>query len=197
VIGRRRKLPRWKIRIRGDAGLAMAARADVRRAAAEGRGPPELYPVWWLGVPLALEAAIFGTGAFFSYFHWNWMMGELGLMEQAQFLTLAIALVVAIRLVVMPEVEGRPWLRSWLVLAVIGCLYTLGEEASYGQHIIGWATPESWRAINQQHETNLHNVDNWFGMKPRFLLELRRSSAASSRRSSYACGRRFSATPRR
>jgi hypothetical protein len=150
----------------------MATRADLRGAAAIRREPFFLHPIVWLGVPLGVAAAIFGTALFFTYFHWNWMMGELGFMEQAQLLTLIIALAVAIRLVAMPQVKGRPWLRAWLVLAVIGCLYTTVEEASYGQHIIGWSTPEGWRAINQQHETNLHNVDNWFDMKPRLLLEL-------------------------
>jgi hypothetical protein len=150
----------------------MATLVDVRRAAATGREASFLHPVWWLGVPLGLAAAIFGSGLLFPYFHWNWMMGELGIMEQAQLLSLVLALAVAVRLVVMPEVEGRPWLRAWLVLAVVGCLYTIGEEASYGQHFVGWSTPEGWRALNRQEETNLHNIDNWFNLKPRFLLEV-------------------------
>jgi hypothetical protein len=150
----------------------MATLVDLRRAAATGDEPFFLHPICWLGMPLGLAVAIFGTGVFFPYVHWNWMMGELGFMEQIQLLTLIIAFAVAIRLVTMPQVKGRPWLRAWLVLAVAGCLYTIGEEASYGQHIIGWSTPDAWQAINQQHETNLHNVDNWFDMKPRLLLEL-------------------------
>ena len=33
-----------------------------------------------------------------------------------------------------------------------------GEEISWGQTIFGWETPEAFREINAQGETNLHNI---------------------------------------
>ena len=47
-----------------------------------------------------------------------------------------------------------------------------GEEASWGQHLWGWSTPEAWTALNDQHETNLHNVGTWADQKPRAIVEL-------------------------
>ena len=34
------------------------------------------------------------------------------------------------------------------------------EEISWGQRIIGWDTPDLWKQINAQHETNFHNFLN-------------------------------------
>lgn len=58
------------------------------------------------------------------------------------------------------------------MLVTIGCVYFAGEEISWGQHLLGWQTPEELKAINDQRETNLHNISSWLDQKPRFLLEL-------------------------
>ncbi|MDZ7735000.1 MAG: hypothetical protein U5P41_01795 [Gammaproteobacteria bacterium] len=50
--------------------------------------------------------------------------------------------------------------------------YFAGEEVSWGQHFFDWQTPEELATINDQRETNLHNISSWFDQKPRFLLEL-------------------------
>ena len=47
---------------------------------------------------------------------------------------------------------------SYLVLGLI-FLFGAGEEISWGQRIIGIETPEAWREINAQEETNLHNLE--------------------------------------
>src|SRR5690606_24599741 len=64
------------------------------------------------------------------------------------------------------------WLKLWLAAGALGCLYIAGEEISWGQHIIGWGTPEYWAALNDQNETNLHNTSSWLDQKPRLLLEI-------------------------
>lgn len=61
------------------------------------------------------------------------------------------------------KVENRPFyplLRrlSYLGLALI-FLFGAGEEISWGQRIFGLETPESWREVNVQEETNLHNLE--------------------------------------
>jgi len=38
-----------------------------------------------------------------------------------------------------------------------------GEEISWGQRIIGWDTPEAIKSMNLQEETNLHNLDIFYG----------------------------------
>jgi hypothetical protein len=47
-----------------------------------------------------------------------------------------------------------------------------GEETSWGQHIFNWSTPDYWATINDQRETNIHNMSSWFDQKPRLMLEL-------------------------
>jgi hypothetical protein len=43
---------------------------------------------------------------------------------------------------------------------LLGVLYigATGEELSWGQHFIGFGSPEYFRSHNAQHETNLHNL---------------------------------------
>jgi hypothetical protein len=54
--------------------------------------------------------------------------------------------------------RGQTWIAVLYLLAGIGVVFIAGEEISWGQRIIGWATPESIAAINKQEETNIHNV---------------------------------------
>jgi len=46
---------------------------------------------------------------------------------------------------------------AWFAFT-LGCVFVTGEEISWGQRIFGWATPESFRHINRQAETTLHNI---------------------------------------
>ena len=64
------------------------------------------------------------------------------------------------------------WLTGWLVLIIAGSFYFGGEEASWGQHWFGWATPGAVSALNDQGETNLHNTSSWLDQKPRLFLEM-------------------------
>ncbi|MCL2173683.1 hypothetical protein FWH58_00045 [Candidatus Saccharibacteria bacterium] len=49
-----------------------------------------------------------------------------------------------------------PAIFACLIIAVL--ILMAGEELSWGQRIFHWSTPDSWKAINAQHETNLHNL---------------------------------------
>src|SRR5690606_32673538 len=70
------------------------------------------------------------------------------------------------------DFKTQKLLALWFTLAALGCLYTGGEEVSWGQQFFKWATPESWLAINDQQETNFHNTSSWLDQKPRLILEL-------------------------
>jgi hypothetical protein len=48
-----------------------------------------------------------------------------------------------------------------LLLLSVGFLIGFGEEISWGQRILGFATPESLHAINVQKEFNFHNIATW------------------------------------
>lgn len=58
-----------------------------------------------------------------------------------------------------PVNSARRLGRAILVIGAIGCFFIMGEEVSWGQRIIGFATPESWAEKNYQQETTLHNLD--------------------------------------
>ena len=58
----------------------------------------------------------------------------------------------------------------WCVIYGLGCIYFLGEEISWGQHLFGWETPDAWKALNDQDETNLHNTSGWLDQVPRTVL---------------------------
>jgi len=61
---------------------------------------------------------------------------------------------------------------AWVSLALLCCIYVGGEEISWGQHFFNWSTPEYWKDVNDQHETNLHNTTSWLDQKPRLILML-------------------------
>ncbi|MDG2471967.1 MAG: hypothetical protein P8M71_02505 [Pseudomonadales bacterium] len=66
----------------------------------------------------------------------------------------------------------RGFTLGWLVVYGLGCVYFLGEEISWGQHLFNWSTPDAWLAVNDQQETNLHNTSALLDQVPRFLLTL-------------------------
>jgi hypothetical protein len=98
------------------------------------------------------------------------LAGELGLVEQGQNLILLIALVLAVDMFVRADTRN---LKLWLGLIILGTVYLLGEETSWGQHYFGWETGGVFSRINDQGETNFHNTaDGWLDQKPRAILLL-------------------------
>lgn len=63
-------------------------------------------------------------------------------------------------------------IRAWFFLIFLTCVYFAGEEISWGQHLFGWETPLAIKKINDQNETNIHNISSWFDQKPRMLFEI-------------------------
>lgn len=96
-------------------------------------------------------------------------MGELGPIELGTVIILLGALGVGV--VAWRRQRDRA-LKLWLAAVVAGCVYFAGEELSWGQHLVGWSTPERLAALNDQGETNLHNISSWLDQKPRLALEL-------------------------
>ena len=95
---------------------------------------------------------------------------EEGVHETFQAIILAIALGYAIACLFKINWTPEKLIGGWCALAALCCFYVLGEEISWGQHILQWSTPEYWQALNDQNETNLHNTSSWFDQKPRLLL---------------------------
>jgi hypothetical protein len=96
----------------------------------------------------------------------NW---EWGLLEQVQNAELALSIVLAI--LVIRGAESAP-MRGWLAFVLLGLIYLLGEETSWGQHYLRWDTGGWFAEHNDQAETNLHNTSYWLDQAPRNLLYL-------------------------
>ncbi len=127
---------------------------------------------WWLVLPTLAAVALAAAALTLPGIYATWIESERGLLELSHVVIPFAGLVLALRILFMVELRGRLHLRLWVGLAAVGCLYIAGEEASWGQHFLEWSTPESWQEINDQQETNLHNVSSWLDQKPRALLEI-------------------------
>ncbi len=66
----------------------------------------------------------------------------------------------------------HPILGYWVLAWSLACIYFAGEEASWGQWYFHWNTPDFLIKLNNQGETNLHNMSSWLDQKPRVLVEL-------------------------
>ncbi len=130
----------------------------------------ELPAVVYLGAPLLVVAAPYAA-------QWAggpqpWLYGEAGAIEWVTVVFLLAAIFYGVRALGLVAGHAPRWLTAWVVLLLLGAVYFAGEELSWGQHVFQWATPETWRQLNPQQETNLHNVHSLFDQLPRALLTL-------------------------
>jgi hypothetical protein len=99
--------------------------------------------------------------------------GEAGIIENMTVLFLVAAIGFCIASLSRTKRFLLPgFLKVWLLILIIGAAYFALEEISYGQHMFGWGTAEAWKELNDQDETNLHNVHSLFDQVPRALLSL-------------------------
>lgn len=135
-------------------------------------------PAWWcIGIPAAM--LLF---TFYAYFTSAELMTLLirrdehpdggGIAENGTVLILLPAIVAGIAILRHYRDRIPAWLAAWLLGWILACIYFAGEEASWGQHYFRWAAPDALQGLNDQNETNLHNIGTWFDQKPRTLVEL-------------------------
>lgn len=90
------------------------------------------------------------------------MMEEFGFLEQATVVFLLAALVFWI--LILRRRRSLPVRVRWvMVLGGLAAIFFLGEEISWGQHYLGFATPAAVAKINRQDEFNLHNIEGGWG----------------------------------
>ncbi|WP_193370163.1 hypothetical protein [Pelagibius marinus] len=151
-----------------DTSADTAGRQTVQRLQAAERLPVLLY----LWLPLVIAGVLSFTWHLNPDFYRSYVVGEIGLLEATHVIVPIISVIVALRILLLAEVRRDRLVFVWILLGLLGSVYMAGEEASWGQHYAGWLTPESWQAINDQGETNLHNTSSWLDQKPRTLLEI-------------------------
>ena len=125
---------------------------------------------------MALQVAPFAVFAVEPVHFESLMRGEGSYVEHATMAILAVAVAYALLASLRARQLPFPALRILMPLYLLGCIYFLGEEISWGQHLFDWETPAAWGAINDQHETNLHNISGVVGVMldqlPRVTLTL-------------------------
>jgi hypothetical protein len=101
------------------------------------------------------------------------LKGEAGIVENMTVLFLVVAIGFCISgISIANRLRLASLLKVWLFIMILGSSYFALEEISYGQHMFGWGTAESWKELNDQDETNLHNVHAMFDQVPRAVLTL-------------------------
>ncbi len=129
-----------------------------------------LHPVLWLWIPIMILIAQSGIELFTPPQYLPDLHSEGGPHEILQFSFATLALLWALRCLWILWPQKNPYLIAWAAFFCLGCTYIAGEEVSWGQHFFDWATPEAWQDMNDQNETNLHNISSWLDQKPKLLL---------------------------
>ena len=120
---------------------------------------------WWLtrkqamliaGVPVGLAiAGIFAVPFESAY---RLLVNEDGIAEWLQVLALVVLFAIYLRLGVHLWGLGRRLYSILFVVAGVGVIFIAGEEISWGQRLFGVVTPKELQDINNQGETNIHNI---------------------------------------
>ncbi|MCB1747206.1 MAG: hypothetical protein H6977_11030 [Gammaproteobacteria bacterium] len=135
--------------------------------------PRPVLPQWlWLWFPPLLLLVMLPVRWLDPAAYRAWFDGEMGVVELATPVFALIGMVYGLRLLATLRRDGPSKLGLWVALLSAACFYLAGEELSWGQQLFHWHTPAAIDALNDQHETNLHNMSSWFDQKPRLLLEL-------------------------
>jgi len=103
-------------------------------------------------VAVAALAAIPFRGAF------RVLANEDGLAEWGQFVFLLVLIPVYARLSVALWRQGPRPVGLLYGFAALAVMFVVGEEISWGQRIFGWLTPDQLVDLNNQGETNVHNI---------------------------------------
>ena len=125
-------------------------------------------PISLLVLPCVFYSAFDGAEFYFDK--------ESGAVENITAVLLAVAIFFVVstfwRTQIAAAVDFKNSTFAWLAIFGLGCVYFLGEEISWGQHLFGWATPDNWKELNDQGETNLHNMSGWLDQIPRTILSI-------------------------
>ncbi len=113
-------------------------------------------------LPLSLTFIHYSWGIFYPEHVQPFILGEFGIIENATVSCLFISMFLVLKTFLLAYKHHSWFSISWLACLFLGCVYFMGEELSWGQHFIGWNTPEVWKIMNYQNETNIHNFDREF-----------------------------------
>lgn len=87
-----------------------------------------------------------------------WFTGEDWLAENLQVILNGVAMLLALLVVRRYQQLGDTLIVTLYLFLCCGLIFLVGEEISWGQRIFGWSTEGVFAEINDQNETNLHNI---------------------------------------
>ncbi|MEQ9617155.1 MAG: hypothetical protein RLN60_03875 [Phycisphaerales bacterium] len=124
-------------------------------------GLPE--PGTWLTVYVpALVYPLMIATIFVWYDFWYFMKDKEGGIEWVAIVTILVGVGYGVTaLAKYRSAFPKKWLTVWFSLGVAGMIVFAGEEMSWGQHLGFWGgedIPEGFRELNDQNETNIHNL---------------------------------------
>ena len=96
--------------------------------------------------------------------------GEKGLIENLTFFFLFVSIIITFSVIKKVKNFVSKKVYYFFVLFLLGLVYFSGEEISWGQNWFNWETNNFFSNINDQSETNFHNVSSWLDQKPRNVL---------------------------
>ena len=126
----------------------------------------------WLGFPVLFLTFIVSVLLYDFELGKNMVGKENNLVELGTVIVLIPGIIAGIQCFRLRRFILNRRLIIWVLLVTCACVYFAGEEISWGQQLFKWGTPEQLHAINDQNETNFHNISSWFDQKPRVLVAL-------------------------
>ena len=93
---------------------------------------------------------------------------ENGFIENLQAIFVLVSIIILIK--IKFNLKKINFVNLFIIIKIFALIYYLGEEISWGQHFFKWDSPVIFQEINNQKETNLHNISNLFDQLPRALV---------------------------
>ena len=137
----------------------------------EMRDLPRAAWLWCIPIPLLIQLGAWqldNEGKFFA----RWIESEAGLIENATAILLIFATIMSLRVGFKLFKCVESMYSMWFFGVALVCFGFAGEELSWGQHWIGWDSPEYFAENNRQGETNFHNFNIHFGRVVKSILTL-------------------------
>ena len=135
--------------------LTQVIRRNIEREAAE--WGVSVRAAWALAVGPVLVAAFVALTIAYRPLYAA-LIEEDGIIESVQIGALVGLAIVGAAIAHRLLTRRRMVLGSLYFLAAAAAVFIFGEEISWGQRILGWATPAELAVLNQQGETNIHNI---------------------------------------
>ncbi len=108
------------------------------------RNRQDISPWVWLLFPVALITLVYPIALYDADFYFQWISGELGLLENIQAVIVAFAAWYGVRIFALRPALPKKWLGPWTFLLILGCIYVIGEELSWASIYLAGARRNGW-----------------------------------------------------